>query len=65
MTATVPAEIAESGSHRILADVRALGGRRVDERAPALVRLEEVLGRDLADRLVSALSEEHDRRDYY
>jgi hypothetical protein len=56
MTATVPAEVAESGSVRILADVRALG-EYVGERTPALIRLEAALGRDFADRLVTALSE--------
>jgi hypothetical protein len=64
MTATVPAEVAESGSLRILADVRALaGGLRVDERTPALLRLEAALGRDFADRLVSALSADRDVRE--
>jgi hypothetical protein len=62
MTATVPDQVAESGSLRILADVRALGGHRVDERTPALIRLEAALGRDFADRLVTALSEEPDVR---
>jgi hypothetical protein len=60
MTATVPAQVVESGSMRILADVRALGGHGVDERTPALIRLEEALGRDFADRLMSALSEERE-----
>jgi hypothetical protein len=60
MTATVPAQVVESGSMRILADVRALGGPGVDERTPALTRLEEALGRDFADRLVTALSGEPD-----
>lgn len=62
MTAPVPDPVVESGSSRILADVRALGGHRVDDRAPALSRLEEALGRDFADRLVAALSEERDVR---
>jgi hypothetical protein len=60
MTAPVPDQVVESGSTRILADVRALGGQRIDERTPALIRLEEALGRDFADRLVSALSEDAD-----
>ena len=58
MTATVPAQMVESGSFRLLADVRALGGHSADDRAPALIRLEAVLGRDFAERLVTALSEE-------
>ena len=56
MTATVLAQVAPSGSLRLLADVKALGGEG-DERAPALIRLEQALGRDFADRLVGALSE--------
>jgi hypothetical protein len=58
MSAAVLAEVAPSGSTRLLADVRALGGPVVVERAPALIRLEAALGRDFADRLVSALSED-------
>jgi hypothetical protein len=57
MTATVPDQVVESGSVRILADVRALGEYRVERRTPALIRLEEALGRDFADRLLSALNE--------
>ncbi|MGH3111776.1 MAG: hypothetical protein ACRDQT_12760 [Gaiellaceae bacterium] len=57
MSADVIAQAPPSASIRLLADVRALDGRAVDERAPALVRLEEALGREFADRLVSALSE--------
>jgi hypothetical protein len=60
MTAPVPDQVVESGSIRILADVRALGGHVVDGRTPALIRLEAALGRDFADRLVSALSEERE-----
>jgi hypothetical protein len=63
MTASVPSQVVESGSLRILADVRALGGEGVDERTPALTRLEAVLGRDFADRLVTALSAERDVRE--
>lgn len=62
MTTTVPDQVVESGSHRILADVRALGGHVVDEHTPAQIRLEAALGRDFADRLVTALSEERDVR---
>jgi hypothetical protein len=56
MTAAVLAQVAPSGSLRLLADVKAIGGEG-DERAPALLRLEQALGRDFADRLVEALSE--------
>jgi hypothetical protein len=62
MTATVPDQVVESGSVRILADVRALGGYGVETRTPALIRLEEALGPDLADRLMSALNEESELR---
>ena len=61
MTATVLAQVAPAGSLRLLADVKALAGER-DERAPALVRLEQVLGRDFADRLVVALSDSAEPR---
>ena len=58
MSAAVLTKVAPAGSSRLLADVKALGERGPDERAPALIRLEAVLGRDLADRLVTALSNE-------
>jgi len=57
VSADVLAQAAPSASNRLLADLKALGGRVVDDRAPALLRLEAALGRDFADRLVSALSE--------
>jgi hypothetical protein len=60
MSAAVLAEVAPSGSVRLLADVRALDAQDVDGRAPALSRLEAALGRDFADRLVTALSDERD-----
>ena len=60
MTAAVLAEVAPSGSVRLLADVQALGEQAFDERTPAALRLEEALGRDFADRLVTALSERAD-----
>lgn len=50
---TVPA-----GSYRLLADVKALDGLYAEKRAPVQIRLEAALGRDFADRLVTALSEE-------
>jgi len=61
MSAAVLTKIAPAGSSRLLADVKALGERGRDERAPALTRLEAVLGRDFADRLVTALSNEPKR----
>ena len=58
MSAAVLAQVAPAGSIRLLADVSALSGPVDDvERIPALLRLEQELGRDFADRLVSALSE--------
>ncbi len=61
MSAAVLTKVAPAGSSRLLADVKALGERDRDERAPALTRLEAVLGRDFADRLVTALSNEPKR----
>jgi hypothetical protein len=58
VSADVIAQAAPSASIRLLADVRALGGQGVDDRTPAIIRLEEALGRDFADRLVNALSEQ-------
>jgi len=60
MIATVLTQVAPAGSSRLLADVNALGAWDSDGRTPALVRLEAVLGRDFADRLVSALSDERE-----
>lgn len=54
--ATLP-KIAPAASSRLLADVNALAKSDPGQRASALVRLEAVLGRDFADRLVAALSE--------
>lgn len=52
--------VAPQGSLRLLADVKAFEepdeGQR--QRTPALTRLEEALGREFADRLVAALSNE-------
>jgi hypothetical protein len=58
MTAADLTQVAPAGSSRLLADVNALGGGDAEGRAPAFIRLEAVLGRDFADRLVTALSEE-------
>ncbi len=57
MSAAVLTKIASTGSTRLLADVKALGGEK-GKRPAASIRLEEALGRDLADRLVTALSDE-------
>ena len=57
MRAAVLSSVASGGANRLLADVRALGEPDPVERTPALTRLEEALGRDFADRLLSALSE--------
>jgi hypothetical protein len=62
MSAAVLTTVAPAASIRLLADVKALGGAEDDEpRESALIRLEEALGRDLADRLVAALSEPEPR----
>ena len=57
MSAALLVQVAPAGSQRLLADVRAFGGKRPDAKAPALARLEDQLGRELADRLVTALSD--------
>jgi hypothetical protein len=63
MSAAVLSKVAPAGSKRLLADVNALVVR--DEHAaaktPALSRLEATLGREFADRLVAALSNESKR----
>jgi hypothetical protein len=56
MSAAVLTNAAPAQSTRLLADVNALGGQDDEPREPALIRLEEALGRDFADRLVAALS---------
>jgi hypothetical protein len=58
MSAAVLTKIAPTGSTRLLADVKALGGQDQGKRAPVATRLEAALGRDFADRLVTALSDE-------
>ena len=63
MSAAVLTKVAPTGSTRLLADVKAFEGRDPGTRAPALVRLEAALGREFADRLVAALSDErHESR---
>jgi hypothetical protein len=52
---------AAAASSRLLLDVEELHGR-LDERKSAPARLEAVLGRELAERLVAALSERDRRR---
>jgi len=56
MSAAVLTTTAAASSTRLLADVKALAESDRDERTPAQIRLEAALGRDLADRLVTALS---------
>jgi hypothetical protein len=55
MSAAALVKAPAAGSPRLLADVKALDERDT-KREPALSRLEDALGRDFADRLVSALS---------
>jgi hypothetical protein len=61
MSAAALTTIAAASSSRLLADVRALDNRRPEPRPPALIRLETAIGRELADRLVTALSSEPHR----
>jgi hypothetical protein len=53
MSTAASTKAAAAGSPRLIADVKAYESTK---REPALSRLEEALGRDLADRLVNALS---------
>ena len=62
MSAAVLNNVASARSMRLLADVHAFDERAPGQRAPALTRLEAALGRDFADRLVTALSQERDER---
>jgi hypothetical protein len=57
MSAALLVNVAPASSRRLLADVNAFAAKRPDAKAPALDRLEAAIGRELADRLVSALSE--------
>lgn len=58
MSAAVLTTTAAASSSRLLADVRALVASERDVRAPAQIRLEAAIGRDFADRLITALSSE-------
>jgi hypothetical protein len=58
MSAAVLTTTAAANSSRLLADVRALAASERDVRTPAQIRLEAAIGRDLADRLITALSSE-------
>jgi hypothetical protein len=58
MSAPVLTEAAPAAASRLLADVNALDESDPREREPAIERLEAALGRDFADRLVAALSNE-------
>jgi hypothetical protein len=63
MSAALLVHVAPASSERLLADVNAFAEKVPLLRSPALERLEATLGRELADRLVAALSEP--RRDAY
>jgi hypothetical protein len=58
MSAAVLIKAAPAASTRILADVSALAAPERPLKEPALERLEQAIGRDFADRLVAALSEQ-------
>jgi hypothetical protein len=58
MRAAALENVETTASSRLLADVGALDAGETGKRAPAQVRLEAILGRDFADRLVHALSDE-------
>jgi hypothetical protein len=58
MSAVVLTRTAAASSRRLLADVKAIAGTEREVRTPAQTRLEAVLGREFADRLLAALSDE-------
>jgi hypothetical protein len=58
MSAAVLIQVAPTASTRILADVSAIAAPDRAPREPALERLEQAIGREFADRLVAALSEQ-------
>jgi hypothetical protein len=58
MSAAVLINVAPAASKRILEDVTALAAPEHAPKQPALERLEQAIGRDFADRLVAALSEQ-------
>jgi hypothetical protein len=58
MSAAVLIQVAPAASTRILADVSALAAPEPSLKEPALERLEQAIGRDFADRLVAALSDQ-------
>jgi hypothetical protein len=58
MRAAALRNVETTASSRLLADVEALDAGETGKRAPAQIRLEAILGRDFADRLVHALSDE-------
>ena len=56
MSAAVLTTTAAASSNRLLAHVKALAGSERTHRTSAQIRLQAAIGRDLADRLVTALS---------
>ena len=58
MSADVLTEVAPEASKRILEDVTALDATERAPKESALERLEQAIGRDFADRLVAALSDQ-------
>ena len=62
MSTTVLTQVAPSATTRILADASALVCPERTPREPALARLEQAIGRDFADRLVTALSDKSGHR---
>ena len=57
MSAALLVHVAPASSRRLLADVNALSEKRPFTKVPAHDRLEAAIGRELADRLVTALSD--------
>ncbi len=58
MRAAALESVEATASSRLLADVEAFDTDDTSKRAPALIRLEAAIGREFADRLVTALCHE-------
>jgi len=57
MSAALLTQAAPAASQRLLEDVSALADESPETKLPALDRLEAMIGREFADKLVAALSD--------
>ena len=62
MSAALLTQAAPAASQRLLEDVSALEDKAPETKLPALDRLEAMIGREFADKLVAALSDRGDPR---